>query len=262
MRTRPDLSGNRRLLLVRSQEDESSLELPGWDLIPLVVNRVVAVPTPWAGVCDAVIVTSRHAVPWLARELKGFAGPVGVSGPATAQKVRQAGFRCAVPETWGGEGALRALELPAGSKVLFPCGMRTAGSVERVAEALSLELIRVEVYRLEPCGHSCEAMIQDVEGVIFLSGQMVRHFHEQEWASHWQRLQALPALCTESARVELSALGWEGPLWTLEKKGGQMDLSRLLLKAVLSHKQSGEDESAMSGRFLSGCGNAEMTGLS
>lgn len=248
------MSGNRRLLLVRSQEDESSLELLGWDLIPLVVNRVVDLPTPWTGVCDAVIVTSRNAVPWLARELKGFAGPVGVSGPATAQKVRQAGFRCTVPESWGGEGALRALDLPAGSKVLFPCGMRTAGSVERTAEALGLELIRVEVYRLEPCGPSCQSVPQEVEGVIFLSGQMVRHFHEQDWISTSRGLRALPALCTDSARVELLALGWEGPLWRLEKKGGQMDLSRLLLKAVLSHKQSGDEESAMPGGLPPGAG--------
>lgn len=232
------MSGNRRLLLVRSQEDESSLELPGWELVPLVVNRVVDLPTSWAGGCDAVVVTSRNAVPWLARELKGFAGPVGVAGPATAQKVRQAGFRCAVPEIWGGEGALRALELPAGSKVLFPCGVRTAGSVERVAEALGLELIRVEVYRLEPCSHSGTDIPREVEGVVFLSAQMVRHFHEQEWTSSSHGLRTLPALCTESAQAELQALRWEGPLIRLEKKGGQMDLSRLLLKAVLSHRLS------------------------
>lgn len=254
MRTRPGLSGNRRLLLVRSQEDESSLELPGWDLIPLVVNRVVTVPATWIGVCDAVVVTSRNAVPWLAQAMEGFEGPVGVSGPATATKVREAGFRCVVPETWGGEGALRALDLPVGSKVLFPCGTRTAGSVERVAQALELELIRVEVYRLESCSPTYKVWFGDVEGVIFLSGQMVRHFQESTLSSRSHRLQALPAFCTPSARVELVALGWEGPLRLLEKKEGQEDLSRLLLKAVVSHMRSGEEESAMDGVLPSDAG--------
>lgn len=256
------MPGNRRLLLVCSQDLEPDLELPGWELVPCPVNRVVSLPTPWSGSCDAVIVTSRHAVPWLARTMGGFAGPVGVSGPATAAKVRDAGFRAVAPQGWGGEGALKALGLPAGSKVLFPCGERTAGSVEGQAHAKGIELTRLEVYRLEPCAEGLEALPEDVEGVVFLSGQMVRHFHEGLGAARPGGLRLLPALCTPSARTQLQALAWEGPLVELEKKGGHTGLSRLLLKAVLSHQRSKAGDAAEHGGIASGCGGAEMTGPS
>jgi len=256
------LPGNRCLLLARSEEDAADgMDVPGWDLFQVAVCEVVERSISWNGQADAAVITSRHAARWFLTHCPGFDGPIAASGPATAKILREAGFACTVPTRHGGKDALDALEQPAGARILFPCGERTAGTVETRARERGLGLERLVVYGLKPC----EGLVipDSIDVFAFWSGQMVSFFKDAMGESRWERLRQLPVLCLEGTSQDaLLTLGWSGEMVVLEKTPLQAELSSILLRLVTSCGLTGGRSRGCSGQGAEdSLESARFTGL-
>jgi uroporphyrinogen-III synthase len=200
-------------------------------VLKLAVSRVIEFDHPFHGDFSHVVLTSRHAASWFVRHHPQYRGVVAVSGDGTAAILREAGMDCLVPSTLGGAAALEILDVVQGETVLFPCGEKTAGTVEALALARGIDLRRLVVYGLQPV--ESLRLPPRVDAIGFLSGQMVEMFHQNLAIGAWNDLSRLPVLCLKgTAEAALESLGWLGQVHRMEKIPGQEDLSSLLLEAA------------------------------
>lgn len=222
MPERPDLSGLRRLALFRGEGTPLELAVPGWECRIIDAYRtcelaVQEVPRPG----QPVVITSPRAAEWFAARFPGHQGPIATAGKATASPLQKVGLNCLVPEETGGEAALLALAsgLSSDREVFFPCGVKTAGTVEMAAGTLGLSLRQVAVYRLEPLPLP---PLGKLDALAFLSGQAVRILCQGVSAACWQELRELPVLGTSTALAALETLMWQGKRFQITKTAQRM----------------------------------------
>jgi len=232
---RPVLSGLRRLALFRGQGTPLELVVPGWECRIVDAYRtcelaVSEIPRPE----QPVVITSPRAAEWFAARFPEHQGPIATAGKVTAIPLQRVGLNCLVPKETGGEAALLALAfmLSADRDIFFPCGVKTAGTVEAAAEKLGLSLRQVAVYRLEPLPLP---PLGRLDALAFLSGQAVRMVRQGVPAACWQELRDLPVLVTPTAQMALETLAWQGKRFQITKMAqGKADFDiPLLLTDVL-----------------------------
>lgn len=110
-------------------------------------------PAPPAGPFAALVATSRHAAPWLARHFAGWDGPVLAVGEATAAALRAVGFAHVI----AGPGRARDLAKTAatlaareGRRFLYAAGRVRLSDLEAAFGAAGLALDLAEVYDTVP----------------------------------------------------------------------------------------------------------------
>lgn len=213
------LSGNRRLVLFHGQDQAPGyLNAPGWSVVPCAVAQSETLPVvvPDWDACDAVLLTSKASAAWYGRQAC-TEKLVVTSGEGTAALLAAAGKVGIPPEQ--GHGAKAALttlsqRLPAGGRVLFPCGERTAGTAQAAAVELGFELRELPVYRMKAI--PTVASLGLVLAVGFGSGQIVEFARTALGPLRWKALSVLPALVLgDTARRALS--DWNGQVLDLEK---------------------------------------------
>jgi len=241
------LSGNRRLLLVQSGEEDRFGAVAGWETVPFPVCRLVAFDPGPVLPADHAIVTSRHAAQWFVAQSPRISGRIAASGPASAKVLQDAGFPVLVPQVLGGEAALLGLEAKAGERVLFPCARRTAGSVESACSRLGLVLDRKVVYGFESADRL--TLPEAIDAAMVLSGGMVEHLRKAVPPEHWGVVSALPMLCLRgTASRSLESAGWRGPVLECEKIPGADELSSLLFRlTAISASPARREESRRAG---------------
>lgn len=230
MPERLDLSGLRRLALFRGEGAPLDLAVPGWECRVFDAYRTCEldaqeVPRPE----QPVVITSPRAAEWFAARFPGHQGPIATAGKATATPLQKVGLNCLVPKEMGGEAALLALAsvLSTNRDIFFPCGVKTAGTVEVTARKLGLSLQQVAVYRLEPLPLP---PLGKLDALAFLSGQAVRIVCQSLSAACWQELCELPVLGTPTALTALEALAWQGKRFMVAKTAqGMLDFDIPLL---------------------------------
>lgn len=223
MPVRPALSGLRRLALFRGQGSSPlDLAVPGWECRIVDAYRTCElaaqeVPRPE----QPVVITSPRAAEWFAARFPGHQGPIATAGKATASPLQKVGLNCLVPKETGGEAALLALAsvLSADRDIFFPCGVKTAGTVEMAAGRLGLSLRQVAVYRLEPLPLP---PLGALDALAFLSGQAVRMVRQGVSVACWQQWQELPVLATPTALAALETLVWQGKRFLITKTAQRM----------------------------------------
>jgi uroporphyrinogen-III synthase len=144
--------------VVREREDGARtlarLTQAGLEAALLPLSEIVPLhPAPPPGPFRALVATSRHAVPWLARHFPQGDRPVLAVGEATAAHLRQAGFS----DVHAGEGragdlAALAKALPEGAEAafLYAAGRVRLPELEAGFAAASLALEVAEVYDTRP----------------------------------------------------------------------------------------------------------------
>lgn len=235
MPVRPALSGLRRLALFRGEGTPLDLAVPGWECRIVDAYRTCELATREVPRLEQpVVITSPRAAEWFAARFPGHQGPIATAGKATASSLQKVGLNCLVPKETGGEAALLALVsvLSADRDIFFPCGVKTAGTVEAAAERLGLSLRQVAVYRLEPLPLP---PLGRLDALAFLSGQGVRVVRQGVPAACWQELRELPVLATPTALAALETLAWQGKRFQITKTAQRMldfDIPLLLTDAL------------------------------
>ncbi|WP_062115514.1 uroporphyrinogen-III synthase [Aureimonas sp. AU40] len=143
---------------MREREDGvrtlARLKEAGLDAALLPLSEIVPLrPAPPPGPFRALVATSRHAVPWLARHFSGTDCPVLAVGEATAGDLRQAGFADII-EGQGRAGDLvalaKALAEGEGAAFLYAAGRVRLPELEAGFAAAGLSLQVAEVYDTRP----------------------------------------------------------------------------------------------------------------
>ena len=130
---------------------------------------------------DAVVTTSRNAIPALPDTLKIL--PLLAVGSATATRARQAGF-ATVHDAQGDAAALARLaqrRLDPGSRVLFAHGFRQGDALADMLEASGFAVIRACAYEIAPAKRLPFAAVTALEAgtlaaALFLSTETAAAF--------------------------------------------------------------------------------------
>ena len=148
-------------------------------LAPLL--RLHERPIAPVGRFDAVIVTSRNAIPALPDELRGVT--LLAVGSATAARARKAGFKTVLDAE--GDGAalakLAARRLDPGARVLFAHGFRQGDAVADALEAGGFAVVRACAYAVLPVGRLPQSAVAalgagSLRAALFLSTETAETF--------------------------------------------------------------------------------------
>ena len=207
------------LAILASAPGHKGLAVRGWTPQIVATGRQEFVSVddplflPLLDAAQALVLTSPRAARWLAARDVPAASlrPVLVSGPATGALLPDRWMRL-VPPSSGGSAVADLAASRGLSRLLHLCAEETAGTLERRASALGLELSRLVVYRtaaLPDLSPADRDVLDRARATVFLAPSAVRHLaeldpHRFEFLS--RRLVAVA--CGEATGEQLLRSGW------------------------------------------------------
>ena len=175
----------RGVLITRPEADaaETAALVRARGLDPVVAPVMVLRPRVVSdnGLFDAVVTTSRNAIPALPDTCKQLA--LLAVGSATAARARDAGF-ATVLDAEGDAGALAALAgrtLPAGSRLLFAHGLHQGDTLAAALVDAGFVVVRRCAYAIQPARRMPDVAAAAIEAAtlrsaMFLSTETARTF--------------------------------------------------------------------------------------
>lgn len=180
------------------EEGAEVLELPMIRIEPVKTNPLPQLTMLYAaaspekidlrGTFDSIVFTSRNAVEWFFHfylELADIRTLAGISlvavGKTTAGALRERGLRVDfVPCVQTGEGLAGEWPIPAGARILFPCGNLASG--EEHLQKRGAQVTRLEIYSTVPETEDRAGVRQrlsqgGVDWILFASSSAVENFH-------------------------------------------------------------------------------------
>jgi uroporphyrinogen-III synthase len=213
------LADGKILALVASSTPDRPSELGDW-LVRTVVTgtqEYVDLPDehlfPRLQKAQAVAITSPRAARWVAgRDFPAqLLRPVLVSGPATGAILPDRWVRL-IPPTTGGAAVAELAHAKGYFRLLYLGAEETAGTLERKALSLGLELEHLAIYRTVPIADLVardRETLDSARALAFLAPSAVRHLAELDPHRFAFLSRRLPAVaCGEATRVQLSDSGW------------------------------------------------------
>lgn len=209
----------RTLVVVGSSSSHRPSDLDGWVVrtVATATQETIDVPDsvlfPLLERAQALAITSPRAARWLAaREIPSrLVRPVIVSGPATGAILPDRWVRL-VPSHSGGAAVAELAHERDHRRLLHLRAEETAGTLERRAQALSLDLSSIPVYRTvcaKDLSPADRLTLDSASSFAFLAPSAVRNLFELDSFRFEFLSRRFPSVaCGEATRLQLVESGW------------------------------------------------------